>query len=147
MLSRSRVVPLNSITVPRMELATALMAIQFTETVNSWVVLRFRRAIFRNDSAVGLYYIWNEKGRITTFVTSRMSAAYQCFLPDLWMHVAGKDNPVNMTLRDLKSQGELVVLQILVFAKLGTFNAQWNSLNWRSQGNYWNVRPKLLHAW
>ena len=72
-VSRSRVAPLKRITIPRMELTAAVLAVKMDATLCKELTLPSHLSVFWTDSMTVLRYIANTSTRFQTFVANRIS--------------------------------------------------------------------------
>lgn len=100
-MAKSRVAPIKAITVPRLELAAAVLATELAKGIKAEIQLPLKDTIYWSDSAVALYYIRNEKSRFATFVANRVSKIRDSSSPSQWHHVAGKHNPADLASRGI----------------------------------------------
>ena len=104
-MSRSRVAPSGkkSISLPRLELQAAVLAVRLANTVQEEIDLKFESVQFWSDSNIVLQYIGNDKRRFKTFVGNHIAEIRATTEPDQWHHCPGTLNP-----SDLATRGTLV---------------------------------------
>lgn len=99
LMAKSRVAPLKSVTIPRLELLAAVMAAQADALLRRELDFNIVRSYFWTDSEIVLKYILNESQRFHVFVSNRLSQIRQLTKPDQWGHVSGKCNPADVASR------------------------------------------------
>ena len=67
---KARVAPLKPVTIPRMELIAATVAVRVDRMMQKEIELSLEPSVFWTDSTSVLKYINNETSRFTTFVTN-----------------------------------------------------------------------------
>ncbi|XP_073995556.1 uncharacterized protein [Rhodnius prolixus] len=70
---RARVAPMKAVTIPRLELAAATMAVKNNEMLYEALDFPINSVTFWTDSTTVLRYINNEKSRFQVFVANRLS--------------------------------------------------------------------------
>ena len=70
LMGKARVAPLKSVTIPRMELTAATVAVRMDQMMQEEIELQLEPSVFWTDSTSVLKYINNETSRFTTFVTN-----------------------------------------------------------------------------
>jgi hypothetical protein len=98
LLSRSRVTPLKKVTIPRLELTAATLAVRISQMITRELDINVQH-IFWTDSMSTLRYIANETSRFRTFVANRVSLIRECTLISQWKYVPSKCNPADLTSR------------------------------------------------
>ena len=101
LLGKSRVAPLKKITVPRMELTAACIAVKFVNIVTREMDYEFDRVCFWTDSMSVLRYIKNTTSRFHTFVANRLTTIHEGSSPDQWRYVPTSHNPADIASRGL----------------------------------------------
>lgn len=94
-MSRTRVAPLRTLSIVRLELQAAVLAVRLADTISQELSLRIDRAFFWSDSAVVLQYIANSSRRFHTFVANRIAEIRDTTDPAQWRHVPGALNPAD----------------------------------------------------
>ena len=72
-IERSRIAPIKTVSIPRLELQAALFAAHVAQTLRRELELKYQREHFWTDSMIVLNYIKNETRRFQTFVANRVS--------------------------------------------------------------------------
>ncbi len=73
MLGKSRVAPLKQVTIPRMELTAATIAVKMDRMLRQELQINLEESTFWTDSTTVLRYIENDSTRFKTFVANRVS--------------------------------------------------------------------------
>ena len=100
-MSKTRVAPVKQISLPRLELEGALLAVNLAETVMRNMETSFKSCHFWTDSTLNLQYINNEERRFKAFVANRVSQIRDNSEPHQWHHIDGKLNPADLGTRGL----------------------------------------------
>ncbi|GFU38991.1 integrase catalytic domain-containing protein [Trichonephila clavipes] len=102
--SKSRVVPLNCVTLPRLELLGALVAARLASKVKKIVNLKRSRLQYHwTDSKIVPFWIKGNKTRWKQFVANRVNEITSLTDPHSWYHCAGKENPADFLSRGLSA--------------------------------------------
>jgi hypothetical protein len=99
-MSKGRLAPLKSVTIPRLELQAALLAAQIDAMLRSQLELDLLESCFWVDSEIVLKYIKNETRRFHVFVGNRVSVIRDLTKPSQWKHVLGSENPADLLTRE-----------------------------------------------
>ncbi|XP_066936508.1 uncharacterized protein [Clytia hemisphaerica] len=99
LLSKSRVAPLKRLTLPRLELQGAVIAVRMKETIVDEIDVHFSSIRFWTDSSLNLQYINNESKRFKVFVANRVAEIRNHSKVDQWNFIPGKINPVDIATR------------------------------------------------
>lgn len=101
---KARVAPLKQLTIPRLELAAAVLAVRVNTMLLKELQLPLQRSFFWTDSTTVLKYIFNETKRFHTYVANRVSTIRESTDKDQWRYVNTKDNPADEASRGLRAQ-------------------------------------------
>nr|XP_021331052.1 uncharacterized protein LOC110439398 [Danio rerio] len=93
LMGKSRVTPLKHVTIPRLELTAAVLAVKMDIMLKKMLQLPLEDSVFWSDSTTVLNYIKNENKRFHTFVANRVSFIRDATQPQQWRYVPTKDNP------------------------------------------------------
>ncbi len=91
--------PLKKITIPRLELAAAVLATKVDKDLKSELQLDLETSIFWTDGESVLKYISNEHTWFHTFVANRASFIRETTEPTQWKFVDTKLNPADEASR------------------------------------------------
>ncbi|XP_072768487.1 uncharacterized protein [Nerophis lumbriciformis] len=100
-IGTSRVAPLKQMTIPRMELAAAVLAVKVDTMLRKDLQLKLEKSFFWTDSTTVLKYISNETKRFKTFVANRVSFVRDATDISQWRYVSTKENPADAASRGL----------------------------------------------
>ncbi|KAF6773079.1 hypothetical protein AHF37_07465 [Paragonimus kellicotti] len=96
-MGKSRVSPIKSVTIPRLELTAAVLAARLATQAMEEFKLK-SNPIFWVDSIVIL--------RFTTLTANRLSAIHQCSSPAQWRYVETSENPADLASRGIRACDE-----------------------------------------
>lgn len=99
LISKGRLVPLKSVTIPRLELASAVVAVKLETLLRRELDIPLIASTFWTDSEIVLAYIRSETRRFKVFVANRVSIIRQSSTPDQWHHISGDCNPADILSR------------------------------------------------
>ena len=97
--AKSRLAPIKSITIPRLELAAAVIGSKMDKVIRHALDIPVIGSTFWTDSKIVLAYIQNERKRFKTYVANRVSLIRQCSDPKSWKYVESKINPADVASR------------------------------------------------
>ena len=103
-MSKSRVAPIKSITIPRLELQAAVLSAKVDSSLLEELELTLAPSYFWTDSEIVLRYIRNESRRFHIFVANRVSLIHQLTAVEQWNFVPGNQNPADLLTRGEKMQ-------------------------------------------
>ena len=98
-MSKSRVTPLKTITVPRLELTAAVTAIKISQLLEKELHVDEVTHHFWTDSKVVLAYIANESSRFHVYVANRVQTIRNHSEPHQWHHIPTEQNPADLASR------------------------------------------------
>lgn len=131
-VSRSRVAPVKKVTIPRLELLGAVMAVELWAYVSDACHLGHVPVWFWTDSMIVLHWLAKDSRSLKPFVANRVSSILKLSELRQWQHIPGEDNPA-----DLVSRGSTV-------AMLQASKIWWNGPSRLCQPtNQWPVQATL----
>ncbi|XP_051784521.1 uncharacterized protein LOC114652826 [Erpetoichthys calabaricus] len=101
LMGKSRVAPLKPVTIPRLELTAAVVAVKMDKMFKQELKIPLKESIFWTDSTTVLRYIANENARYKTFVANRIAVIREHTQPSQWRYVASAQNPADQASRGL----------------------------------------------
>ncbi len=101
LMGKSRLAPLKSITIPRLELTAALVSAKIGTMLNDELELP-DEGTYWTDSTTVIKYINNDQARFHTYVANRVQAIRDITDRNQWRYVDGKDNPADDASRGMK---------------------------------------------
>lgn len=106
--SKSRVAPIKSTTVPRLELCGALFLARLISEVLRMLSVHIDEVRAWSDSQVVLWWFRGDPARWKPFVSNRVREIVELLPAERWRHVKGVENPADLisrgaTLRQLKN--------------------------------------------
>lgn len=99
--SKSRVVPLKKITMPRLELTAATLAVSISNMIVKELDYVIDDIFYWTDSQAVLRYIKNESTRFQTFVANRIARIRDGSEVRQWNYINTSDNPADDVSRGL----------------------------------------------
>lgn len=98
-IGKSRLAPIKSISIPRLELAAAALSVKLYDLVSRELDMIIDERYFWTDSMIVLGYIQNEKKRFKTYVANRLAVIHETTSPKDWRYVPTKVNPADIASR------------------------------------------------
>lgn len=106
-MGKSRGAPIKVTTIPRLELADAVMSVTVSNMLKKQLDLTDVVEYFWTDSQVVLGYINNEARRFHTFVSNRKQKIHLSSSPQQWRYISTSENPADLASRGLSISGIL----------------------------------------
>lgn len=100
LMAKSRVAPYKKITVPRMELTAAVIAVKVDILLKQELENPLGESVFWTDSLTVLRYVENDASRFKAFVTNSVALIREATSPSQWRYVNSSLNPNLPTGRD-----------------------------------------------
>lgn len=105
--SKTRVTPLKSATIPRLELSGALLLAQLSIRISQSWGIDVRQFKLWSDSMTMLGWLNSESSRLKTYVANRVEQILKEADASQWQYINTKDNPADTISRGIDAQ-ELV---------------------------------------
>ena len=100
-MSKAKVTPLKSISVPRLELMAAIVGLRIAETVGQTLGLPKEKWIFWSDSLDVLYWVRGHSRQFKPFVSNRVGEIQSKVDPAQWRYTPTKVNPADKLSRGM----------------------------------------------
>ncbi|CAH8818888.1 unnamed protein product [Schistosoma curassoni] len=105
--SKSRVAPIRQVTIPRLEMAAAVLSVRLSEVLRRSLPNFFCEVNFHTDSMIVLYYIKNMENRYSTYIANRLAVVHQYTKVEQWNYVKSSQNPADWTSRGIQKMTDL----------------------------------------
>lgn len=97
--SKSRVAPLQSTTIPRLELCAAVLLARLMVKVESTLSLKIDHKFYWTDSTIVLAWINTTTRQLKTFAANRVAEIQTTTTSSEWRHVSTNENPADLLSR------------------------------------------------
>ncbi|XP_071941043.1 uncharacterized protein [Antedon mediterranea] len=104
LISKCRVAPKRMITIPRLELAAAVVSVKVASMLKEEIEYPNVTEYFWTDSQVVIGYINNEAKRFNTFVANRVQQIHDASTSGQWHYVSSEDNPADIASRGMDAE-------------------------------------------
>ena len=98
-MAKGRVAPVRQLTVPRLELQSAVMAVRLGDLIKREHDFDIESTHYWSDSTTVLRWIRSESRRYHTFVANRIAEIQDSTEVNSWRHVPGSMNPADIVSR------------------------------------------------
>ncbi|XP_076122855.1 uncharacterized protein LOC143102946 [Alosa pseudoharengus] len=102
LMAKSRVAPLKKVTVPRLELTAAVIAVKVDRLLRREMDTTLEESVFWTDSLTVLRYLENDALCFKTFVANRVAFIREATVPSQWRYVNSSRNPADKASRGMR---------------------------------------------
>ena len=101
LMAKSKLAPLKKTTIPRLELASGVLAAKLDVMIRQELSLQLQESVFWSDSMIVLHYLRNEEKRYQTFVANRIAKILESSKASQWKYIDSSSNPADDVSRGL----------------------------------------------
>ena len=107
-MAKSRLAPIKTVTLPRLELDSARCGARLAGLVVHELDLPIERVLYWSDSTLTLQYIKNKRHRMKSRVSNRVTEILESSTAEDWSHVPGNVNPADILTRGVADPERLM---------------------------------------
>ena len=128
-MSKAKLCPIKEITLPRLELQAAVLAVKVDSMLRRQLTLELGPSTFWVDSQIVLDYIRAEDKRFKVFVGNRVGMIRSSTAPEQWFHISGSENTADCVTRGLTVEQMLKSNWICGPEFLLKYKSEWETDN------------------
>ncbi|XP_046565841.1 uncharacterized protein LOC124274523 [Haliotis rubra] len=101
LMGKSRLAPVRTVTIPRLELTAASVSLQLGQQLLNQLDMEIDEVSYYTDSTTVLHYINNEAKRFPVFVANRVRLIRDYSQPSQWKFIDSRTNPADIASRGM----------------------------------------------